>query len=312
MPCQLSVVIPVFNEADVLRELYCRLSAAVQTCEVEYELLFVNDGSCDASSTVIRNLAEGDVRVKYVDLSRNFGQQVAISAGLDHSRGQAVVIIDSDLQDPPELIPELYAEYRRGFEVVYAKRNRRKGETLFKRASSKLFYRFLRGATAIDLPLDTGDFRLIDRKVVDCLKRMPERNKFLRAQIAWMGFRQTAVIFDREQRKHGRTSYSVGRMFELAIDGITGFSSKPLEWVTRLGFIVSFVSFLLILYALFSHFVIGETISGWTSILVSTMFIGGVQLLSIGVIGLYVSRINQNTVNRPLYLVADSNIPPAQ
>lgn len=307
MSCSLSIVVPVYNECAVLPELYERLSiAARQTCS-DYELIMVNDGSTDKSLGLIKQLAEADPHLFYIDLSRNFGQQVAISAGLDYCRGKAVVIIDGDLQDPPELIPQLYQKHMEGYEVVYAQRRHRSGEGWIKRTTAKLFYRFLHSTSPVHIPLDTGDFRLIDRKIVDCLKRMPERNKFLRAQISWIGYRQTAVLFDRDPRRHGRSGYSFGKMFTLAIDGITGFTTKPLEWVVRLGFFVSIVSFLLILYALASYFFVGQTMSGWTSLLVSTMFIGGVQLLAIGTIGSYISRINQNVVNRPLYLVAESN-----
>jgi dolichol-phosphate mannosyltransferase len=191
--------------------------------------------------------------------------------------------------------------------VVYARRHERKGESVFKKVTAKLFYRILKRITEIDIPLDTGDFRLIDRKVVDCLKQMPEQNKFLRGQIAWLGFKQTEVLFNRDKRKYGKTGYTLGRMLKFAIDGITSFSDKPLQMVTKLGFTISFVSFLIILYAIYSHFILHRTITGWTSLIISSMFIGGVQLISIGVIGEYISRINKNVLNRPLYIIENTN-----
>ena len=304
----LSIVVPIYNEEKGIPELVRRLSAAAASITEDYELIFVNDGSRDGSMELLRSLCKGDDRFFYINLSRNFGHQIAVSAGLDHVRGKATVIIDGDLQDPPELIPELYAKYREGYEVVYAQRKHREGETWFKKATAKGFYRTMRKITSIDMPLDTGDFRLIDRKIVQCLREMPEQNKFLRGQIAWMGFRQTGVQFDRDERKYGQTNYPLRKMLALAIDGITGFSSRPLEWVAQLGAWVSLLSLFVIVYALISHFLLNKTVSGWTSVIVSSMFLGGVQLICLGVIGTYISKINKNIVARPLYLVAESNI----
>ena len=219
-----------------------------------------------------------------------------------------MVIIDGDLQDPPEVIPELYEKHKSGYDVVYARRSERKGETWFKRATAKLFYRVLRRSTAIDIPLDTGDFRLIDRKVVDALKKMPEQNKFLRGQIAWLGFRQGEVLFSRDKRRYGKTGYPLSKMLRFAMDGITAFSDRPLKLVTAMGFAISFLSFVIIIYAMYSHFVLLRTITGWTSLIISSTFIGGVQLLSIGIIGEYISRMNKNILNRPLYVVESSNL----
>ena len=284
----LSIVVPIYNEEKGIPELVRRLSAAAASITEDYELIFVNDGSRDGSMELLRSLCKGDDRFFYINLSRNFGHQIAVSAGLDHVRGKATVIIDGDLQDPPELIPELYAKYREGYEVVYAQRKHREGETWFKKATAKGFYRTMRKITSIDMPLDTGDF--------------------LRGQIAWMGFRQTGVQFDRDERKYGQTNYPLRKMLALAIDGITGFSSRPLEWVAQLGAWVSLLSLFVIVYALISHFLLDKTVSGWTSVIVSSMFLGGVQLICLGVIGTYISKINKNIVARPLYLVAESNI----
>ena len=305
---ELSIVVPIFNEEKNIPILYERLKKAASAIAPNHELIFVNDGSEDASFFELMKLAETDERVFYINFSRNFGHQIAVTAGLDYSNGEAVVIIDGDLQDPPELIPELYAKYKEGYEVVYAQRIKRKGESWFKKISAKWFYRILKKMTHINIPVDTGDFRLIDRKVVECLKQMPEQNKFLRGQIAWIGFKQTAVHFERQERIHGKTNYPFSKMMKLALDGITGFSDKPLAFVTRAGLVVSGISFLIILYAIFSHFVLDRTISGWTSLIISSMFIGGIQLFSIGIIGEYISRINKNTLNRPLYIVGKTNI----
>ncbi len=305
---ELSVIIPVFNEQEIIPQLYSRLSAAVESITPNYELLFVNDGSKDATLFRLIELTEKDKRVKFINFSRNFGHQIAVTAGLDYCTGKAVVIIDGDLQDPPELIPELYNKYKEGFEVVYAKRKKRKGETLFKRVTAKLFYRLLKRITSVDIPVDVGDFRLIDRKIVDYLKMMPEQNKYLRGQIAWLGFRQTFVEFERDSRTTGKTGYPLSKMIKFALDGITGFSNAPLRLVTNLGLFISLVAFLVILYALYSHYFLHETITGWTSLIISSMFIGGIQLLSVGIIGEYISRINTNVRNRPLYIVEKTNI----
>jgi dolichol-phosphate mannosyltransferase len=305
---ELSIVVPIFNEEQNLPELHSRLSDAARAITPSYEIVFVNDGSRDESRSILHILSQRDEHVYYIHFSRNFGHQIAVTAGLDRCRGKSVVIIDGDLQDPPEVIPELYEKHKSGYDVVYARRSERKGETWFKRATAKLFYRVLRRSTAIDIPLDTGDFRLIDRKVVDALKKMPEQNKFLRGQIAWLGFRQGEVLFSRDKRRYGKTGYPLSKMLRFAMDGITAFSDRPLKLVTAMGFAISFLSFVIIIYAMYSHFVLLRTITGWTSLIISSTFIGGVQLLSIGIIGEYISRMNKNILNRPLYVVESSNL----
>ena len=304
----LSIIVPIYNEEQIIPELHRRLSEAAQIITSDYELRLVNDGSKDGSLFELITLTEKDSKAYYINFSRNFGHQIAVTAGVDHSTGNAVVIIDGDLQDPPELIPEMYQKHKEGFEVVYAKRASREGESFFKKITAKMFYRTLRSLTSIDIPLDTGDFRLIDRKIVEVLKKMPEQNKFLRGQIAWIGFNQTAVYFNRDKRKFGKSGYPLSKMLKFAMDGVTSFSDKPLGFVTKLGFIISVISFATILYAIFSHFFLQKTITGWTSLIVSSMFVGGVQLISIGIIGEYISRINNNVLNRPLYIVNTSNL----
>jgi dolichol-phosphate mannosyltransferase len=274
---------------------------------VSWEIIYVNDGSRDSSLEFLRRFARNDQRIRYLSFSRNFGHQLAISAGIDHSRGDAVVTIDGDLQDPPELISELWKRHKEGFSVVYARRNKRKGESWFKLFTATVFYRLLRRITSVDIPIDVGDFRLISREVADQLRAMPERNKYLRGQIAWLGYSGDFVLYDRDARKAGSSGYPFRKMLRFALDGITAFSDAPLKFVSRLGFVVSGIAFLIILYALYSHFVMGETITGWTSIIVSTMFIGGIQLISVGIIGEYVSRINDNVRQRPLYVIAEKS-----
>lgn len=307
MHIDISVVIPIYNEQQSIPELYNRLVEAVSQITKKYELIFVNDGSSDNSIQELINLSKNDNSVFYIEFSRNFGHQIAVTAGLEASKGKAIVIIDGDLQDPPELIPEMYSKYKEGFDVVYAKRSSRKGESIFKKITAKIFYRILKKITSIDIPLDTGDYRLIDRKVVHYLNEMKEQNKFLRGQIAWLGFKQTAVTFHRDKRKYGKTGYSVSKMLQFALDGITSFSDKPLQLVTKFGFLISFVSFIVIVYAIYSHYVLNRTITGWTSLIISSMLIGGIQLISIGIIGEYISRINKNVADRPLFIINKTN-----
>jgi polyisoprenyl-phosphate glycosyltransferase len=305
----LSIVTPLFNEEGNFPELYRRLTLAAQEIAGDdYELIFVNDGSRDQTISLVLQAAEKDSNIKYISFSRNFGHQIAVTAGLDASIGKAVVIIDGDLQDPPEIIPTLFKKHQEGYEVVYGKRTIRKGDSFFKKFTAKWFYRILRRITSIDIPLDTGDFRLIDRKIVEALKLMPEQNKFLRGQIAWLGFRQTYVEFERDERLFGTTGYPLKKMLKFAMDGITAFSDKPLQMVTNAGLIVSFIAFLVMVYALYSYYILERTMAGWTSLILSTMFIGGIQLISIGIIGEYISRINNNVRNRPLYVIDKTNI----
>ncbi|NRD20743.1 glycosyltransferase family 2 protein [Winogradskyella eckloniae] len=305
---ELSIIIPVYNESGNLQMLYDRIKNTVNSITEHYEILFVNDGSSDDSLLKILELSQSDSRVYYLNLSRNFGHQIAVSAGLEYSNARCTVIIDSDLQDPPELISELYAKFNEGFDVVYAKRQKRIGESIFKKITAKLYYRVLKKMVSFDIPLDAGDFRIVSKKVVEAINKMPEQNKYLRGQIAWLGLKQTHVLYSRDSRKHGTSGYSYGKMIRLAFDGITGFSDKPLLFVSRLGFLISFFSFLLIIYAVFSHYALEQTITGWTSLIMSAAFIGGIQLLSIGVIGEYISRINVNVKGRPLYIVDTTNI----
>ncbi|MCC7025566.1 MAG: glycosyltransferase family 2 protein [Saprospiraceae bacterium] len=304
---KISVIIPIYNEETNIQVLYERLKKVLNGIELEHELLFVNDGSQDQSIQVIKQLAELDIHIRYIDFSRNFGHQIAVTAGIDAVHSEYVVIIDADLQDPPELIPEMYEKMKQGFEVVYARRRSRKGEHFLKKVTAKLFYRILTSITHISIPLDTGDFRIMHKKVVDVLKTMPEQDKFLRGQISWIGFNQSYVEYDRDERLSGTTGYTYSKMIKFALDGITSFSNFPLKVASYLGFVVSFFSFLLILYALYSRLVSKHFVPGWASIMICVLFLGGVQLISIGIIGEYISRMGNNIRKRPLYIVKDQN-----
>jgi len=303
----ISVIIPIYNEEGNIPLLHERLTKVMQGIGVDYELVFVNDGSVDKSMELIKQLSEEDSNIRYIDLSRNFGHQIAVSAAIDKVDGDAVVIIDADLQDPPELIKEMYAKMKEGFEVVYAKRKKRSGESYFKLLTAKVFYRLMSKITNFEIPVDTGDFRIMHHKIVDILRIMPEKSKYLRGQIAWMGFNQTYVEYDRSARHKGETGYPFKKMLSFAIDGITSFSNFPLKLITYFGFIASFVAFIVILYALYSWYFLDSTNAGWTSTMVSILFIGGVQMIAIGVIGEYLSRMNNNVKNRPLYIIKESN-----
>jgi dolichol-phosphate mannosyltransferase len=304
------VVIPIYNEEANLLVLYHRLQQTMQTSNLSYEIILINDGSTDASLTQIRHLAAQSSHVRYIDFSRNFGHQIAISAGIDYAIGQAIVIIDGDLQDPPELIPALYQKLQQGFEVVYARRLNRSGESRIKLFTARLFYRLLARLTRTPIPVNAGDFRIISRKVAEALKRMPEQQKFIRGQISWIGFKQTAYDYDRDERANGQTGYSYRKMIRLALDAITSFSNLPLKIATLSGFVVSGITFLVMLYTLYSRFISEDYVPGWSSLMISILFLGGVQLISIGIIGEYISRLSENVRNRPLYIINETNIPP--
>lgn len=303
-----SVVIPVYNEEANIGILYNRMTGVMAGLSSDFELIFINDGSRDNTLPLVRELAASDGRVRFIDLSRNFGHQIAVCAGLDACRGKRVVIIDADLQDPPELIPEMAARMDDGFQVVYARRKKREGESVVKLWTARIFYRLLANIASIDIPLDTGDFRIMDRKVVEVLRSMPEQNKFLRGQISWIGFRQTFVEYDRAERQGGKTGYTYAKMFRFALDGITSFSDAPLRLASWMGFVVSGVAFVALLYALYGKFISHDSEPGWASLIVSVLFLGGIQLISLGFIGEYLSRISSNVKQRPLYVVADSNL----
>ncbi len=298
-----SFVIPVYNEAEVFPELRRRMTALLDSLDAPGEVVLVDDGSRDGSYEAMVELHRADPRFKVVQFSRNFGHQIAVTAGLDHAQGRAVVILDADLQDPPELIPEMIRRWREGYDVVYAVRRRREGENAFKKATAAVFYRALRRLTGIDVPLNTGDFRLVDRAVVDAITAMPEGGRFLRGMFAWAGFRQIGVAFDRPQRHAGKTKYPLGKMIRLATDGLLSFSSLPLKMALHVGWIVAAVSFLYGLVAIITRLGPFAAAPGWASLVVLVTFLGGVQLMALGVLGQYLARVFDEVRHRPLYLV---------
>jgi dolichol-phosphate mannosyltransferase len=303
----LSIIVPIFNEEMNVVPLNNRIEQVLTNLGVFYEIIYINDGSTDASAGILKGLSESNPSIKFIDFSRNFGHQIAITAGIEHASGTRLIIMDGDGQDPPELIPDLYNKSLEGFEVVYAKRKKRKGESWLKKFTAKVFYRVLAKITQINIPIDTGDFRLIHQKVQSVLKNMPERHKYLRGQIAWIGFNATYVEYDREERMGGSTKFTYSKMIRFATDGISSFSNWPLKMATLLGFAVSGIAFLLILYSLYQKF-FGYTEVGWTSLHISVLFLGGVQLLGIGILGEYLGRVSENVKNRPTYIVKESNI----
>lgn len=298
-----SVVVPVFNEEEVLQETYRRLTGVMEELGAPYEIVFVDDGSKDQSPGILDELARCDPRVRVIHFSRNFGHQAAITAGMDYARGEAVIVIDADLQDPPEVIPEMVAKWQEGYEVVYGRRVKREGETFFKRFTASFFYRFLRFMTDIDIPLDTGDFRLLDRKVVEVMKLLREKNRFIRGLVAWAGFRQIALPYVRHRRFAGTTKYPLRKMLKLAWDGITAFSNKPLKVAAYLGLALSLFSFLYLVVIVVTKLLGKSTVPGWASLAVMNLFFSGVILIILGIMGEYLGRIYDEAKNRPLYIV---------
>ncbi|MFD1677206.1 glycosyltransferase family 2 protein [Alicyclobacillus fodiniaquatilis] len=299
----ISVVVPVYNESLVIEHTYQRLRSVLEQLSTLYEVIFVNDGSQDDTQAKLLRLVHLQPEVKVVELSRNFGHQIAVTAGIEHAQGDVVVLIDADLQDPPELIAQFLDKWRQGYDVVYAVRVQREGESWFKRWSAGRFYRFLNRATDVQIPLDTGDFRLMNRNVVDSLLAMHERHRFIRGLVSWVGFEQIGIPYVRAERVAGVSKYPLRKMVRFAVDGVTSFSHRPLQWASKLGFsssILGFVGILAILYMkLFTH----SVVRGWTSLMVVVLFLGGVQLLVLGILGEYIGRIYDEVRARPLYFV---------
>lgn len=301
-----SIVAPVFNEEETLPEFYRRMKAVMDGLDGEVELILVFDGSRDRSPEVGDGLRAQDPRVKLIKFSRNFSHQIAITAGIDYAEGDAVVIIDSDLQDPPEVIPNLIAKWKDGFEVVYAQRAKREGETFFKLFTASLFYRLIRQLASIDIPRDTGDFRLIDRKVVLALRQMREHHRFMRGLSVWVGFRQTGIRYDRAERYAGETQYPLRKMVKFASDAITGFSYVPLQLATTLGFWASGVALIAIPIVATLRLMGSDFFYGQATTLIAVLFLGGVQLIFLGVLGEYLGRIYDEVKQRPLYIVTEA------
>ncbi|MBU8853122.1 glycosyltransferase [Priestia megaterium] len=300
-----SIVVPVYNEEEVIHETYRRLTEVMRSTKEAYELLFVNDGSRDRTAEIIKEYSKQDPAVVLLDFARNFGHQIAITAGMDYARGEAVVVIDADLQDPPELILEMIEKWEQGFDVVYAKRTKRKGETYFKKQTAAMFYRFLRAMTDIDIPLDTGDFRLLDRKVCNQMNSIQEKNRFVRGLVSWVGFKQIAVEYERDERLAGESKYPLKKMLKLSMDGITSFSYKPLKLASYAGVTLSGIGFIYLLVVLYLKLFTESTITGWSSLIVIQLFFSGIILIILGMIGEYIGRIYDETKNRPLYIVRE-------
>lgn len=303
----ISVVVPMYNEEEVIMETYKRLKAVMDETGEKYELIFVNDGSRDKTRDLAAAICYKDKNVKLIDFARNFGHQVAISAGMDNSSGDAVVVIDADLQDPPEVIPQMIAKWREGFDVVYGKRLKREGDSFFKKFTAKIFYRTLNKLTDTEIPVDTGDFRLIDRKVCDALKNnISEKNRYVRGIISWLGFKSAPVEFVREKRFAGTTKYPLKKMLKFASDAIMSFSLKPLKLATYLGVGISIASFIYMLVLIILKLCgVLSTVLGWTSIVAISLFFNGLILMILGILGSYIGRIYEEVKGRPLYVIQD-------
>jgi glycosyltransferase involved in cell wall biosynthesis len=301
----ISIVVPMYFEEEVAQECYNRITAVMNSNHYNYELVFVNDGSTDRTLEILEKIAMNDNRTKVISFARNFGHQIAVTAGIDYAKGDAIVIIDADLQDPPEVIPELVNKWLEGFDVVYAKRKKRKGETWFKLVTAKCFYKFLNYMSDIDIPKDTGDFRLIDRKVAAVFRKMTEKNRFVRGMFSWIGFTQTYIEYERDERFAGETKYPFKKMIKFASDGIIAFSSKPLKLVMTLGSASVLVSIFVLLYSILTRLFGHEVQPGWASIMVAITFFSGIQLLGLGIVGQYIARIYDESKNRPIYIVKD-------
>lgn len=299
-----SIVVPCYNEEESLPELYRRVKKIAEACTGNWELILANDGSTDRTVEVIREFSEKDPHVIGLDLARNFGHQLCLTAALDHAKGQAILMMDADLQDPPELLPKMLTKWRQGADVVYAVRKKRRGESLFKKATAAVFYRILKNATNIAIPLDTGDFRLIDRGALDAVLSLRETNRFLRGLFSWVGFRQEPIYYVRQERYAGETKYPFRKMLRFALDGLTSFSSAPLKLAVYLGLATSAFAFIYAIDVLFDG-LSGHTVPGWASTTLSVLFLGGVQLFTIGLLGEYIGRIFEEVKRRPLYVVRE-------
>lgn len=300
------MVLPIYNEEEVISELHVRLQEFLGKLGVPCEVVFVNDGSRDKSWQMLKDIATNEPRYRVLSFARNFGHQTAITAGIDYARGTAVVVMDADLQDPPEVVLEMVAKWREGYDVVYGKRRKREGETWFKLFTARWFYRVFAAMIPIEVPLDTGDFRLMSRRVVIALRALRETHRFVRGMVSWVGFKQTAVLYDRPGRFAGETKYPLRKMLRFAIDGITSFSVLPLRFATYLGMFISVASVGVAIWAVVAHFALRATVPGWTASVVLTSLLAAVQLLMIGILGEYIGRIYEQVKGRPLYLVGDN------
>jgi glycosyltransferase involved in cell wall biosynthesis len=295
--------VPMYNEAEVIGEMHRRLAAAMATVDVAWEVIYVNDGSRDGTLHVVEGLRRTDGRIALVNMSRNFGKEIATTAGLDHARGDAVVVIDADLQDPPEVIPSLIAAWRAGYDMVYAQRRLRDGETWLKKQTAAAFYRIMRNLGEVPLPPNVGDFRLMSRRVVDALQQLREHHRFMKGLFAWVGFPSTAIVYDREPRGAGATKWSFWKLWNFAIEGITSFSIGPLKLATYLGLVIALFAALFGTQLILRTLIFGNPVAGYPSLMAVILFLGGAQLVTLGIIGEYLGRVFDETKHRPLYLV---------
>lgn len=302
---RLSVVIPVYNEVDVLPEFYRRMADVARGVDGQVELIFVDDGSIDGSLQILHDLSVVDPRVAVLELSRNFGKEIAMTAGLDHARGDAVVVIDADLQDPPELIPEMISHWRDGYDVVYAKRTARVGESFLKKSTAYLFYRVIGSLSRVSIPRDTGDYRLLSRRAVDAVIELREQHRFMKGLFAWIGFAQKEVPYERQIRHDGTTKWNMRSLWNFAMEGITSFTILPLKIASYIGFLTAVGAFIFGLFMILDTLLFGNPVQGYPSLMVVMLFLGGVQLMAIGVIGEYLGRMFDETKGRPLYLLKD-------
>ena len=299
----LSIIVPAFNEAQGLPEFHGRLSRVLDSLPFNSEMIYVNDGSTDKTLNIIQDLRETDPRIAVIDLSRNFGKEIAMSAGLDYAKGDAVVIIDADLQDPPELISGFIKHWEEGFDVVYAQRTARKGETLLKKATAYLFYRVIGKVSRITIPEDAGDFRLLSRRAVEALRSLREQHRFMKGLYAWIGYPQKAILYQREPRFAGKTKWNYWKLWNFALEGVTSFTIAPLKISTYLGLIIAFGAFIYAFYIVIKTLAFGDPVKGYPSLMVVILFLGGIQLITLGVIGEYLGRMFDETKQRPLYVL---------
>jgi len=300
-----SVIVPVFNESEVLPLFHRRLKDVLSKLPFNYEIIYINDGSGDGTWDLVNELKNKEPQIALIDLSRNFGKELALSAGLDYAKGDAVVVIDADLQDPPELIPELLNHWQQGFDVIYAKRTTRHGETWFKKFSAHYFYKIIHRLSNIPIPEDTGDFRVLSKRAVFALRQCKEHHRFMKGLFSWIGFKQTAVLYERAPRAKGETKWNYLKLWELALEGITSFTIVPLKCASYLGFLTAFSAFLYALFIIYKTLRFGESVQGYPSLMVVMLFLGGIQLITLGIIGEYLGRTFNESKQRPLYLVQD-------
>ena len=302
---EISVIVPLYNESENIEHLFSRLTSVLKLLNTSSEIICINDGSRDDTLAKLIKFNQQDATIKVINLSRNFGKEIALTAGLDYARGAAIIPIDADLQDPPELIVQLIAKWREGYDVVYATRRSRRGETWLKQLTAKAFYQTLAKMSPVPIPANTGDFRLLDRKVVDAIKKLPERTRFMKGLFAWVGYKQTSILFDREPRYGGNSTWNYWKLWNFALDGITSFSFLPLKVWSYVGVIISLISLFYALFLVIRTLILGVDVPGYASLMVAILFLGGIQLITLGVLGEYLGRVYEEVKGRPLYFVRE-------